>query len=56
MLSPFLDLQLRKGVFKEENASFLGKFLFNKTNKQKQKTKPKQKNPQENSSTQQIRN
>jgi len=37
-LSPFSDLQLRKGVFKEQNASFLGKLFFNKKKKEKTKT------------------
>lgn len=54
MLSPFLDLQLRKGVFEEENASFLGKLLFNnnnnKTPKQINKQKPHRKTVQHSKS------
>lgn len=55
MLSPFLDLQLRKGVFKDENASFLGKLLFNnnnnnKTPKQINKQKPQRKTVQHSKS------
>lgn len=58
MLPPFLDLQLRKGVSKEETASYLGKLLFNKKNpttqKPHQNQKEKKKGKQSNITNQKL--